>query len=820
MPIAEIRLLEMCLRQIESQPQLLCCPINHPYSAYLRFMDLPFLRRKRLLRRMSLIALVIWFITCLPENLFERPVSTALYAANGQLLSARIATDGQWRLSASDSLPQRFVTALIQFEDRNFYAHSGVHIPSLARALEQNFRANRKVSGGSTLSMQVIRLSRDNPTRSYFEKITEILRAYRLEMRYTKDEILHFYCAHAPMGGNVVGVEAAAWRYFQCSPHELTWAEAATLAVLPNAPSLIFPGKNQERLRAKRDRLLVRLHEAGHIDQITLELSMAESLPEKPSDLPQHGLHLLHRLEKKHPTQRRFNTVLNGSLQARTEEVVQEHHDRLALNLVHNAAAVVLDARTGAVLAYVGNVKNTEQAGYVDVVTAPRSPGSSLKPFLYAAMLDEGLLTPTALVRDVPIHLGGFTPKNFSDNYQGMIAADQALARSLNIPAVLELQNYGVAAFHDRLKKIGFNHMVRPSSHYGLSLILGGGEVSLEELARAWLVFTSTLHHYHLNSGTYRTDLPALHYFEVPPKEVELRDEPHHTRFSAGSCYATLKALQQVRRPDDFYDGGEMQSVRSIAWKTGTSYGYRDAWSIGATPEYIVAVWVGNADGTGRPGIIGTQAAAPLMFRIFDLLPNTSNFAPPFDDLVEVDLCSDSGWPASRFCDATSTQRVPRSAQQAAPCPHHQAIYLDPLRQKRVNRDCEPNGVIASWFVLPAAEAWYYKRQHPSYHELPTFRADCEQGSESASLAILHPAEGSKIKATRDLDGVRQPLLFEVLCLNSSTELHWHVNETYIGTTRTIHKLEFEPETGGEHRLVVMNDAGASAMCSFWVVSP
>jgi penicillin-binding protein 1C len=783
-------------------------------------MYLPFQRRKRIARRVTIIAFLVWFFTCLPEPLFDRPLSSALYASNGQLLSARIAIDGQWRLTAADSLPERFVTALIQFEDRNFYAHSGVHIPSLARAFQQNIRAKRKVRGGSTLSMQVIRLSRNNPSRSYFEKITEILRAYRLDARFSKDEILHFYCAHAPMGGNVVGVEAAAWRYFQCSPHELTWAEAATLAVLPNAPSLIFPGKNQERLREKRDRLLTRLHEMGHIDQLTLELSMAESLPEKPADLPQHALHLLHRLEKNYPQERRFNTLLERSLQARTEEVVQEHHDRLALNLVHNAAAIVLDARTGAVLAYVGNAKQTDQAGYVDVITAPRSPGSSLKPFLYAAMLDEGLLTPSALVRDVPVHLGGFTPKNFSDNYQGMIAADQALARSLNIPAVLELQKYGVAAFHNRLKKLGFSKMNRPSSHYGLSLILGGGEVSLEELARSWLVFTTTLHTFRQMNGAYTEELPSLRYLDKAHIETKnQRDKPNFA-FSAGSCYATLKALQQVRRPDDFYDGGEMQSVRSIAWKTGTSYGYRDAWSVGATPEYIVAVWVGNADGTGRPGIIGTQAAAPLMFRIFDLLANTTNFAAPYDDLSEVELCMQSGLPASRFCDANIKHRIPRSAEKAAPCSYHQPIYLDQAQQKRVNRACEPDGILTSWFILPAAESWYYKRQHPSYHELPPFRDDCLEDEESVSLAILHPAEGSKIKATRDLDGVRQPLLFEALSLNPAAELHWHINETYLGTTRTIHRLEFEPKAGGEHRLVVMNDEGASVMRSFWVVSP
>jgi penicillin-binding protein 1C len=770
-------------------------------------------RRRRLLR-ISFVAALVWFYFCLPAGWSDKPLSVVLFDRDGKLLAAQIATDGQWRFAPGDSLPQKFVTALKRFEDRNFDDHHGVYLPSLARAALQNLKAKRVVSGGSTLSMQVIRLSRDNPKRSFTEKLTEMARAIRLETRYSKDEILHFYCTHAPMGGNVVGVEAAAWRYFNRSPHELTWAEAATLAVLPNAPGLIHPGKNRERLKEKRDRLLDALHLDGHFDALTLSLSKGEALPHQPADLNQRALHLMHRMKREHPLNFRFNSTLTDALQRQTEAIVNEHSKRLSANLVHNCAALIADAQTGEVLAYVGNSKAGEHGSHVDMITAPRSPGSSLKPFLYCAMLDEAMMTPNQWVSDVPLTLSGFRPQNFSSSFAGVVPASEALARSLNIPAVKQLKRYGVAAFQQKLHDLGFRQLHQSASHYGLSLILGGGEVTLWELASGWYHFTATLHHYQTFNGQYTKHVTPLRADAgSTPPQLQLSATP--AVFSAGSVYATLAALEGVKRPDDLGEWEQLGSARRIAWKTGTSYGYRDAWATGVSDRYIVCVWVGNADGTGRPGVIGSRAAAPLLFDLFDGLPSDGFFTPPYDDLIEVEVCAQTGAKAGPHCSHRKLQAIPRNAHNAPICAHHQPIFLSADQRFRGNIDCLRGGALHSWLVLDPLEAFYFKRSNPLYTPLPPVHPDCQSADERAQMAIVYPAEGSTLTAARDLDGTWQPIVFEAVHTEPIVTLHWHLNERYLGTTRNLHQLEFIPENTGEQHLRIVSEDGTTVVRHF-----
>lgn len=785
-------------------------------STYLRSMYLGFRTPASKFKRLLFAAVLIWFWFSLPDQLFDKPLAPVLYDAKGQLLSARIAADGQWRFAPGDSLPLRFTTALIHFEDKHFYDHPGVYLPSMARAVKQNIAAKRVVSGGSTLSMQVVRLSRNNPDRSIFEKIKEVLRAFRLETRYTKNEILQFYCTHAPMGGNVVGIETAAWRYFSRSPHDLSWAEAATLAVLPNAPGLIHPGRNRSALREKRNRLLTSLHDAGHFDSLTLELSLQEELPEQPADLPQLAMHLLHHFEKSDVKTHRHNSSLSKNLQQKAEDVLNEHSERLSANLVHNAAALIADAKTGEVLAYLGNSASGSNGSFVDVIPAPRSPGSSLKPFLYAAMLDESLMTPDLLVRDLPVNLGGFTPKNFSESYEGLVPAGEALARSLNIPTVLQLKQYGVSAFHNQLLKLGFKGLNKPSSHYGLSLILGGGETTLWELTQAWTYMTRTLHEYRDNNGMYPSSFSPL---RADGRTIQatrsFQNEP--TYFSAGAVYHTFKALENVRRPDDISEWESMGSSRRIAWKTGTSFGFRDAWAIGATQEYVVAVWVGNADGTGRPGVIGTRAAAPLMFSLFDLLPSTSSFSPPYDDLHEVLICKNSGARASRHCPVPELRTIPQSCTNSKPCDYHHPVFLTADKKHRTSLACDPNGVAENWMILTPAEAWYYKQKHPTFQELPPWHPDCVSDQSHENIEIIYPHSGVTLTPTRDLDGKTQPLLFEAVSKTSGTKIHWHLNDVYLGSTASVHQIEAHPEEAGPHQLIILDEQGNQSMVRFEV---
>jgi len=388
--------------------------------------------------------LLMAYAFCLPKHLFKDPTATVITSSNNTLLGAQIAKDGQWRFPHNDSIPEKFKTCIIQFEDEYFYKHPGFNPISIFKALRDNLKSNAIKRGGSTLTQQVIRLSRKGTARTYLEKIKEIILATRLELRESKDKILAYYSSNAPFGGNVVGLDAASWRYFNRHATELSWAENATLAVLPNAPSLIYPGKNQERLLKKRNRLLTKLLNNQIIDSLTYKLSIAEGLPQKPYPLPQTAPHLLQKISKTHYGEY-MQTSIDKALQEQVNNIVKTHYNQLSQNEIHNASVLVLDVKTRQVLTYIGNTPTdrTHQKD-VDIIDKPRSTGSILKPFLYAAMLDSGDLLPHTLVADIPTQLGSYNPENYDKTYDGVVPASLALSRSLNVPAVRMLQEFGL----------------------------------------------------------------------------------------------------------------------------------------------------------------------------------------------------------------------------------------------------------------------------------------------------------------------------------------------------------------------------------------
>lgn len=746
-----------------------------------------------------------WFTICLPDQLFAPPYAPALFAHDGSLLAARVARDGQWRFSQSDSVPHRFQSAIITFEDRHFYDHWGVHWPSIGRALWQNISSGKLVSGGSTISMQTIRLSRNNPKRTYFEKLTEMFRAMRLEIRFSKEEILNMYAAHAPMGGNVVGLEAASWRYFACAPHDLTWAQAATLAVLPNSPALIHPGRNRSALQSKRNRLLDQLYAQGVIDSLTLVVSKEEAIPNAPEALPQQAMHLMNELTIEHGSLR-FESTIDKPLQQRAQDLLNLYMTQLSANKVNNAAALIIETNSGKTRAYVGNSESAPSHRDVNIVPALRSPGSALKPFLYVAMLDEGLMTPKELTRDIPVNLSGFAPQNYDKTYHGLVHADEALARSLNVPAVLELREYGVAPFKNRLKDFGFNHLLRSADHYGLSLILGGGEVNLLELASGYRHLGKLVLDFHENNGE-----------QGPFAGVSiLRDDTlvvNNPACTAGSAWACLEALRNVHRPESEAGWDQMNTALPISWKTGTSFGFRDAWAIGVTADYVVAVWVGNADGVGRPGVIGAQAAAPLMFNLFDLLSIQNKFQPPHDDLSEASICLTSGMRASRHCNDTLTQLIPEKSLAADACHYHRQIFIDPQTGLQVDRSCSHEPLDTNWFCLSPIEAWFYQQSHPNYQALPAWDERCTSHHVDQSLAIIYPVTQSEVQLAKGLDGKIQPIVFEAVAHEDKT-LHWHLDGQYLGATQSIHQMEGFP-MAGSHVLMILDENGNSDVMSF-----
>lgn len=790
-------------------------------SRIIRGLKTARIRRYLIFFILLLLTVLFWF--ALPRPLFNDPLSTVLLDRDGNLLGAKISTDQQWRFPESEEVPDKFRQAILHYEDRYFRYHPGFNPIALFRAAYLNFKHKRIISGGSTISMQLIRLVRKNKQRTYPEKFKELFLAFRLEFTHSKKDILRLYASHAPFGGNVVGLDAAAWRYFGTDASKLSWAEAATLAVLPNSPGLIYPGRNPGVLLSRRNRLLDLLLEQGVIDATTCDLAKSESLPEKPFALPHWAPHLLNRAIRDGNKGTRVNTTLEISLQKRVNDILEIHSTQLKSNEIHNAAALVLDVNTGNVLAYSGNITATssrEHGNNVDIIMAPRSTGSILKPFLYAAMLNDGLLLPNTLVPDIPMQIGGFIPENYNLTYDGAVPAKMALSRSLNIPAVKMLQTYSYDAFYALLRNTGITTLSKPAGHYGLSLILGGAEANLWDLAGVYGSMARTLKQYNDCGATYdKADFhPPYYRAGIEREKKSFRNQS--SWFDAGSIWLTFEAMVEVSRPDAELQWQQFSSSHKIAWKTGTSFGNRDAWSIGVTPEYIVAVWVGNASGEGRPGLTGIGVAAPILFDIFKTLPSTTWFKMPEKAMIQVPVCRYSGYRASSICEFADTLWIQKPGARTLPCPFHQLIHLDRTGQWQVNSGCESpeNMQHVSWFVLPPVQEWYYRNKNPFYKTLPPFRSDCPGNSDRRNMDIIYPKNNSKIYIPVDLDGKPGSTVFKVAHRNAGMLVYWHLDDQFIGTTIQVHQMAFSPEQG-RHRLTLVDQNGETIRIGFEVIS-
>ncbi len=766
---------------------------------------------KKTIFRLSLALLLILFYFCLPTPLFDVNYSTVITDRNHHLLGAHIAPDGQWRFPISDSVPHRFEQCLLTFEDDHFYYHPGVDPLAITRATIQNIRAMKVVSGGSTLTMQTIRLARP-ANRNIFNKLIEMVLALRLELKYPKQKILALYTAHAPFGANVVGLEAASWRYFARPSTDLSWAEAATLAVLPNAPGLVHPGRNRNTLKVKRDRLLSKLLSKGIIDTIDYELSVEEPIVETPSPLPRLAPHLLAATIIKQPGIMR-QTTLDYLIQDKAGEIVERHARTNRLNQVHNAAAIIINNRTSNVMAYIGNTRpdnsTIPHGNDVDVIQSPRSTGSILKPLLYAAALNDGLILPKQMLKDVPTYYSDFSPQNYSHNYDGAIKADEALSRSLNIPFVRLLDDYGSDRFLQWMRKAGFTTFKKSSGHYGLSLILGGGEASLWELSGIYSSMARTLTSFTQNNSRYRNidlTMPVLFADDSITTASSLVN--HSSWLNASAIWFTLDGMTRVNRPVEETGWETFASSQRIAWKTGTSFGYRDAWAIGVTPEYTVAVWVGNASGEGRPGITGGSAAAPILFDLFRLLPPTTWFQMPYDDLQQLVTCRLSGLPASPDCEPVDTTWVSNCDARPHPCPYHHVIHLDKKSQYRVTSACYSPAemVTRKWFVLPPVMEWYYKSKSPDYEMLPPLMNGCVDESLNP-MEFIYPMQNITVYIPKNIQGTREEVVVKIAHRHTAAKVFWSVDNTFLGETTQFHQMGMQL-TPGIHVITCTDNAG------------
>ncbi len=760
-------------------------------------------RRRLLVAWIVLVVLFGWARWAPMDPLFQQQRSTVLLDREGGLLAATVAADGQWRMPPGDSIPYRFETCLIAFEDRRFRSHSGIHFPSLVRAAIQNWKAGRVVSGGSTLTMQMARMARGDRTRTVWNKLLEMGLALRSEARFSKDEILALYAANAPFGGNVVGLEAASWRWFGRAPHELGWAECATLAVLPNAPAQIHPGRQREALRRKRDRLLDHLLSAGILDGLSCELAKIEPLPDRPQALPRSAPHLLATLDQQGFRGHRIHSTLDPELQQRVSSIAQRHAQALHANEVHNAAILVLDTRSGEVLAYLGNLPDVaaEHAGSVDIIRARRSTGSLLKPFLYADMLQSGELMPDQLVADLPTYYQGFAPKNYDARFDGAVHASDALSRSLNVPAVRALQAHGIERTLRLLRAMGLSHIDRNATNYGLSLIVGGAESTLWELTGAYASMARIL-----NGSAAPVRPPTVLLNGIDDEGSALR-----TPLSPAAVHHTLQALQNIHRPEEESGWQYFADAKKIAWKTGTSFGHRDAWAIGTTDRFTVGVWTGNADGEGRPGLTGTLAAAPMLFEVFGALPDGDGFDIPFDDLVPTSVCRSSGHRAGADCTPVDTLLIIREADRTPPCPYHRRIFVNAQEDRIVAPGADGHWV--GRFVLPPGMEHFYRVRHPQYRPLPPN----SNGAFDGPMEVIYPEAEARLLIPMQLDGSFTKVVLQAAHRDTQATVNWDLDGEFIGRTMGVHQLAVDVRQGA-HLLTLTDGNGSSLVTLFHVL--
>jgi penicillin-binding protein 1C len=762
--------------------------------------------RQNRIKCIVVLILLIGYYLALPKVLFKKSYSSILEASNGEILEVKIADDGQWRFPLRDSLPQKYKTCVIYFEDEYFNYHWGFNPVSIVKSAYKNYQKKGKKRGASTITQQVIRLHRDNPKRTFVEKFLELILSSRLEFRHSKDKILELYAAHTPFGGNIVGLEMASWYYFGTTADKLSWSQTAMLAVLPNAPSLIFPGKNQEQLVKKRNFLLKKLYQKKVISEEDYLLAIEEDIPQKRFALPSHSPQALQFLIKQNNGQR-IQSSIDFSLQQKLNHLAKSYYSQYKQTEVYNLAILVADVKTRQVRAYVGNSPtDVEHQKDVDIIQSPRSSGSILKPLLFASMLDDGLLLPNMLVPDIPAQFGSYMPKNFKETFDGAIPAENALSRSLNIPSVLMLQQYGISRFLEHLKSMKITTLNRSADNYGLSLILGGGETSLWELCSVYANMASTLNHFNQSQIYNKQEWQTLR-FDKDQNQIQKEHSGHYSVMSAAAIWHTFNAMKKVNRPEEDEAWEFYESSREIAWKTGTSFGNRDAWSIGVSKDYVVGVWVGNATGQGRPTLTGVHYAAPIMFDVFKYLPQTKWFDAPNMELTSTKVCQKSGYLANEYCPIDLSNII-ETKNSLLLCPYHKLIFLDSSKSFRVNKNYynQQNMQREIRFVLPPVMEMYYKVNHFDYQTLPPYSDLCFDKN-SRNMDFIYPTENGKVYLTKNLEDKIQPFVCKIAHQNPRAKLYWYLNSTYLGETTQFHEMSIAPASG-KHLILAIDHQG------------
>jgi len=740
---------------------------------------------KKVFTRLALIGaslVVLFFILNFFLKLPPIPAySTVVTADKGEIIHAFLSKDDKWRFKISTKeIHADLKTAFINKEDKYFYYHPGINLIAITRAAFNNILKNKKTSGASTITMQVVRLLEPRE-RTYLNKFVEIFRALQLELTYSKEEILELYINFVPYGSNIEGVKAASLLYFQKSPEQLSLAQIVSLTIIPNRPVSLNPQRHPDVLMVERNKWLKRFADEELFESSRIQDAIKEQVYAQRKALPKRAQHLSIRLHKKYPLLTDINTNIKLSTQERAQIILENYMARIKQLAIHNSALIIFNNETKKTEAYIGsqNFNDLPFDGQVDGVNSIRSPGSTLKPFIYGMAFDKGILTPKMVIEDIPTNFDGYVPTNFDEHFNGLVSVEKSLAYSLNIPAVKTIEQLTPVAVTKTLVKSGFKQIKRDEKHLGLSLSLGGCGVTLEELTHLYTIFAQK---------------GLLYSYPILQQDSSSLSTPV---LSESSSYMISEILTQITRPDLPNNMQSSFHVPHIAWKTGTSYGRKDAWCVGYNQKYTIGVWVGNFDATGIHELTGADIATPLLFELFNTLDYNSQqhwfFKPRELELRTV--CTYSGLPMGEFCTESMIDQYLPKISTNQKCEHLKEYVVSANLAYSYCTSCTPDGgyITRTYPNLSAALADFYDSQHIPYEKPPIHNPMCVRIMEDNNPKIVMPIHNKEYLIERAV-----PTEIQLKCITPSDVLkvYWYINGKFYKEASPKEEVFFLPKEG------------------------
>lgn len=754
-------------------------------SPYFKLRQKVTVQKIRLLvKRFVIVVFGSFFLFLLLNLFFPLPnkidYSTVITDNKGEMINAYLTKDDKWRMKTElKEISPLLRKTIIAKEDKYFYYHPGVNLFAVTRAFFSNLFHLRRTSGASTITMQVAR-ALEHRKRTMGAKFIETFRAAQLEWKYSKEEILQMYLNLVPYGGNIEGVKTASLLYFHKNPDHLSLAEITALSIIPNRPSSLVPGKNNAFIVQERNKWLQRFAKENVFTKKEIEDALAEPLTVQRDVVPHQARHLSYKLMKSSPGSF-VNTTIDINTQMKVEKLTEDYIRNLRLKNIRNASVIILDNKTHQVVAYVGsaNFSDTTDGGQVNGAAAIRQPGSTLKPLLYGLCFDEGLLTPKTVINDVPINYNGYRPENYDQTFNGYVTVEQALENSLNIPAVKSLQRLGKDKMVGKLIAADFMQIRKDQNKLGLSLILGGCGTTLEELTGLFSSFA--------NDGVYS-----------PIQFTQTNQSLRKVRLlSPSASYLVTDILSQITRPDFPINWQSTEHLPKIAWKTGTSYGRRDAWSIGYNKRFTVGVWVGNFSGEGIADLSGANTATPLLFKIFNTVDYNNDgewFAPP-KELEQRQVCSVTGLPPGPYCTNTLLDYFIPLSSSTQTCQHMQEIKVSADSSISYCESCAPStGYIRKIYPVIAGEMQeYFSSNNKAFRKIPPHNPDCEKVFKGDGPVIISPTNGTEYYINKKAP---EPIQLAARPGTDVTKLFWYINDQFYCSTAAGEKQFLVPSEG------------------------